>query len=160
VQAPTTNRIKLPTGVKVDEEDIPKLLGYSASWFTRKRGDVTCIKVTNKKAKHIKLHRVVMDAPASLEVDHINGDKLDNRKSNLRLCTHAENGRNLKVKTTNKTGVAGVSWDKARNKWAARIKLNYKGIYLGRFDRFDDAVKARKSAENKYFGGFARNANV
>jgi len=71
------------------------------------------------------------------------------------LCTNQENNFNKGLYSHNTSGVTGVSWDKSRNKWEAHIKLNQKKKHLGRYNNFEDAVKARKEAENKYFGEFA-----
>lgn len=149
-----TNNAKLPDKVLVDIEDLPKLSKYN-SWFISKRGDVYSQKWYKGKAKTYKIHRVIMDAPDNFDVDHINGNPLDNRKENLRVCTHAENGRNLKKKKNNTSGHVGIIWDKERNKWRASIKVFYKSIYLGRYNKIKDAVAARKLAESKYFGEFA-----
>jgi hypothetical protein len=82
--------------------------------------------------------------------DHINGVRTDNRWCNLRDVPQSENNRNVKLKKVNKSGVNGVYWDKARNKWSAQIKCNSKTIALGRFDSFEDAISQRKKAEEKY----------
>lgn len=103
-----------------------------------------------------KLHRVLTNCPDNLEVDHINGDKLDNRRENLRICTRSENARNKGLTKNNKSGVAGVSWDEARNKWMASIKLNKKSYNLGRFDKIEDAIRIRKDSEQKMFGVYRR----
>jgi len=84
------------------------------------------------------------------QIDHINHDRTDNRIKNLRVVSHKENGRNQKLGSNNTSGVNGVHWDKARKKWKAIIKVNYKNIQLGRFDNFFDAVCARKSADIRY----------
>lgn len=149
-----SNPLKLPDNVLIDDEDLIKLDGFN-TWFIAKRGDVYSQKWTNGKAKTFKLHRIIMDAPANMDVDHINHNQLDNRKANLRICTHAENGRNLKTKKNNTSGTPGVIWDKSRQKWAARIKVNYKELYLGRFNLKSEAVNERKKAETKYFKEFA-----
>jgi hypothetical protein len=93
------------------------------------------------------------------QIDHINGDKTDNRIDNLREATNAQNGKNLPKSRRNKSGVVGVSFDIANRKWRASIKVNHKQINLGRFTRFEDAVVARKEAEQKYFGEWARDEN-
>lgn len=103
----------------------------------------------------IKLHRLIMDCPDGFVVDHISGNKLDNRKLNLRVCKQNENCMNHSLNSNNTSGVAGVNWHKASSKWMARIKSNYKTIYLGLYDNFEDAVEARKIAEEKYFGKFS-----
>lgn len=98
----------------------------------------------------IRQHRFIMNCPSNKEVDHINGKKNDNRKKNLRICTRQENKRNVGLRANNTSGETGVYKDKARDKWFATIKLE-KSINLGRFDTFEEAVKARKEAEIKYF---------
>lgn len=109
--------------------------------------------------KDVSLHRMVMGFPDGLEVDHIHGEltRHDNRKKNLRICTHAENKRNVNMQSNNTSGITGVSFDKENNKWFAHITINQKLINLGRFDKFEDAITARKEAEDKYFGEFSYN---
>lgn len=93
------------------------------------------------------------------QIDHINGDPSDNRWSNLREATPAENSRNLRTKSSNTSGVTGVGWDARRGKWRAEIKVNLKQIHLDRFVKFEDAVAARRAAEVKYFGEFSATAS-
>lgn len=81
---------------------------------------------------------------------------MDNRKVNLRLCSPKENSRNLSLAKNNKTGVTGVRKTKY-GKWNARITVDRKEIYLGNYDTLEEAAKARKEAEKKYFGEFAPN---
>ena len=99
----------------------------------------------------ISLHRFITDCPSNRVVDHINHNKLDNRKSNLRICTSAENNHNLKKSKRNSSGTAGVYWHSKARKWAASIGVNYKTIYLGTFKNKQDAINARRNAEEKYF---------
>ena len=97
--------------------------------------------------------------PARL-VDHKNGNPGDDRWVNLREAGHVENGRNHKVHSNNKTGVNGVYWDKALQKWVARFRdANGKRVFLGAFVTVDEAVAARKGAEAAYFGEFRREAS-
>jgi len=93
--------------------------------------------------------------PAEHEIDHINGDTLDNRIVNLRRATHAQNSHNQGLRQNNKSGVKGVTWDAARGRWFASITINGKSKALGRFDEFEDAVAARRAAEEEYHGVFA-----
>lgn len=102
------------------------------------------------------LHRYIMNASNDVVVDHINGNKLDNRKSNLRVCTMAENRFNNKTYITNNSGYPGVSWHKKSNKWRARIQVHGRQIYLGVFESLDDAIHARRQAEIEYFGEYNR----
>ncbi|MEG1462635.1 MAG: HNH endonuclease [Anaerorhabdus sp.] len=108
--------------------------------------------------KTILLHRLLTNAPKGMEVDHINGDCLDNRRENLRICTHQENLSNRKKRLDNKSGYPGVFWYThcKTPAWVAYIKVNYKRIHLGQFRVLEDAIKARRDAELKYFGEFSR----
>jgi len=90
--------------------------------------------------------------PANKQIDHINGDKTDNRLENLRLVSRSENCRNTPIRRNNKTGVMGVV--KKGNRWIANIH-NGKQIYLGSFETLEEAAQARKNAEAKY--GFHTN---
>jgi hypothetical protein len=89
------------------------------------------------------------------EIDHINHDKADNRIANLRCVTHAENLKNASSQKNNLSGFNGVHYDKSRSKWLAHIQVDRKFKNLGRFDDFDEAVKARQAAEVLY--GFHEN---
>lgn len=88
------------------------------------------------------------------QVDHINHDVTDNRKQNLRICTNQQNNMNKGLIKSNKSGVTGVGWNKQKNKWCAQIKISKRHIHLGLFDNIEDAIKARKEAEIKYFGEY------
>ena len=92
------------------------------------------------------------------ELDHINGAKDDNRIENLRLITHSENSVNTRRKRNNTSGHAGVFWNKQINKWVASIRVHPKRINLGNFDTKEEAVAARKTAEEKYYPGIKRAA--
>lgn len=106
--------------------------------------------------KKFYLHRLIMNPRPDEYIDHINGDGLDNRKCNLRICTNSQNNANKGKQKNNKSGYKGVSWDKTRNKWKADIMVNKKTIYLGRFNVINDAARAYNNAAVKYFGEFAR----
>lgn len=108
----------------------------------------------NLKKKY--LHRILLNCPEKRTVDHINGNPLDNRKSNLRICLQSQNSRNSKLPKNNSSGFKGVSWIKANKKWEAYIHFNYKKISLGCFyDRRSAALEYNKAAI-KYFGEFAK----
>jgi len=126
-------------------------LANKYSWFLA-HGYATSNMYGNK---HTKLHRLILNLQdRKQEVDHINHNRLDNRKSNLRVCDRFGNGRNLSLKSNNTSGYPGVSFWKSRNKWRARIKVNYVGIHIGLYDTLQEAVEARHNAEIKYFGDF------
>ena len=91
-------------------------------------------------------------------IDHINGDGTDNRISNLRRATVCQNLQNVKTPITNKSGVKGVYFWSAGEKWRAQIRAFGKTHYLGQFDDFESAVNARKTAELRFHGDFRRAA--
>ena len=121
--------------------DLDKVLQYT--WYVNKsRRNEVC-----NAANSIKLHRYIMDIydkNSSLLVDHINHDRRDNRRENLRLVTPHQNNMNKGATNRNTSGVVGVSYDKRDNRWDAYIHWNYKRISLGSFKNFEDAVTARK----------------
>jgi hypothetical protein len=106
-----------------------------------------------------RLHRILL-APEEpgIEVDHINGNTLDNRRSNLRLATRPENQRNRGEIRSNTSGHRGVYWDKRLQRWRVRLKVNGKNIHVGLFDDFAEACAARVAAEKLYHGAFAYSA--
>jgi HNH endonuclease/AP2 domain len=104
---------------------------------------------------HIPLHREILNAPTGSIVDHINGDTLDNRKENLRLCTSTENTRNQRLVKRNTSGYKGVSWHKHQKKWIVRIRVNRKLIHLGYYKELIAAAKAYDVAARFYFKEFA-----
>lgn len=105
--------------------------------------------------KRLLEHRVVFAMThgrvPSKHIDHINGNKTDNRPENLRECTHSENLQNVGMRSDNTTGVRGVSWDRRRKKYAAELILQGRKKYLGRFDTLAEAAAAREAAEIKHF---------
>lgn len=109
---------------------------------------------TKKHPKQILLHRLVTDCPKGFDVDHIDKNTYNNRKSNLRICTRSENLCNRKMQINNSSGVVGVTWSKKDNKWMAYIMLHKKFINLGYFTDINKAAKVRKQVEQKYFGEF------
>ena len=84
--------------------------------------------------------------------DHINRNRLDNRKENLREVTPFESVLNRGINKNNTSGYRGVTYSKRYKKWVAQISHNRKNHILGRFDRKEDAIAARKAGEIKYFG--------
>lgn len=104
--------------------------------------------------KRCKSHRVAWamhhgDWPAD-QIDHINGVRSDNRIENLRAASQVENSRNTRIPATNMSGVMGVHWDKVNWTWTASIGVKSRPVYLGTFKHFEDAVKARRDAEQQH----------
>ena len=135
--------------VKIDEEDLQKV--RTGKW-SHCSSNGYCIRYIEGKATI--LHSVILGKKKGYISDHINGDKLDNRKSNLRFATYQENNCNrAKMK-----GVYLSSYykNKKQKKWVAHIIYKGKFKYLGLFDNESDALKVREEAEVKYFGKFRR----
>ena len=105
--------------------------------------------------KTIHMHQILMWCPNKYEVDHINGDKLDNRLCNLRIATHQQNIFNKPPTKQNKSGYKGVSWDKRRGKWVTSVFISGKEVYKKRFLSKKEAAKAYDKKAKELFGEFA-----
>lgn len=136
----------------VDDDDYEVLNQYK--WYCS-HGYAVRDKIINKSRTSYRMHRVIMNCPENMQVDHINGNPLDNRKINLRICTKNQNNKNLKKPLTNKTGYKGVSYCKSRKKYCSYISINNKTKPLGRFDTAVEAAKAYNKAASEYYGEFA-----
>lgn len=136
--------------VLVDDCDLALVSQHR--WHAGK--DLT-VKAHMGDGSHILIHRLILNAPKGLEVDHINGNRLDNRRSNLRLATSSQNKCNRGARKDNTSGYKGVSWHSQRNKWNARIKAGAKYLHLGLFENIKDAARAYNEASRKFHGEFA-----
>lgn len=134
----------------IDIEDINKVKNIGWHITPEKRNTKYCL-----SNKGILLHRLLINAPEDKVVDHINHNGLDNRKSNLRICTNQENICNCEIPKNNKSGCKGVYWAKYKQKWTVQITINNKTKYIGRYKNLEDAIKARQEASKKYYGEFA-----
>ena len=137
----------------VDADDFDRV--KDVCWFKDQHGYL----VGYRDGEYIQLHRLVTNCPENMIVDHIGGSTTihDNRKSNLRIVTHSQNSMNRALAINNTSGITGVSWDNQMGKWRVQIGINRERKHLGLYDNFDDAVKARKEAEEKYFGKYSYN---
>lgn len=133
----------------VDDEDYDWLnqfkWHYSTGYAMRRSGKEVLL-----------MHREIMNTPKGMESDHEDGKGLNNRKYNLRVCTHAQNMSNQKARVDGVSKYKGVYWKKDRNKWGVKIVANYKQMHVG---YFTDEIKAAKAYDAKaleFFGEFAR----
>lgn len=141
------NRKQEPSGkFLIDKEDLDKVIAkkwrfWKGQYFTGNQNP-------------INIHRFLMNPKDGQVVDHINGKVFDNRKSNLRVVSQQKNLLNKAILSNNKSGVAGVEWDKARKKWVSEIRMNGIKCYLGRYNNIEDAVFVRYKAELILFKEF------
>lgn len=138
----------------VDDADYEYLSQFR--WHFNKRGYAQRNTWDGKRASQLSMHREIMHAPSGVQVDHINLDKLDNRRTNLRFATGTQQRANTPLRRNNTSGFKGVSWDKDRRKWQATIRCNDKRYHLGRFDAIEEAAAAYDAAAIHFFGEFAR----
>lgn len=134
-----------------DCEDMPKQWYFL--WAGKETFTTVCPKgylVGRLDVRHFKAHRVAWalhngEWPCA-QIDHINGDRKDNRMCNLRVVSNIENCRNMAMKTSNKSGVTGVYWQKRAKKWRAAIMISRKERHLGFFETIEAAAQARDAA--------------
>lgn len=142
----------------IDLDDI-ELVKYH-KWRFSTSGHV----VTGSGAGNIRdLSHIIMQIPKeedSTVVDHINGNPIDNRKSNLRICTQSQNSLNKSHVSNNTTGIIGVSYDKCRNAYAPEIRIGKKRVHLGRYKTMEEAAYVRFVAEQYLFKEFANEENI
>ena len=148
----------------VDDEDYESLIkhkwslsiGTNRTYYAHRRKKSK--EIINGESHMISMHCSILKAPYGFQIDHINGNGLDNRKCNLRIASRSENQRNSQKRIDNTSGYKGVYLDKgARHKrWKAQICVNSKRINLGRYHFPEQAAQAYDDAARKYFGDFAR----
>jgi hypothetical protein len=135
----------------VDAEDYKRLARhnwcYGGAYAQRK-----------ERGKMVLMHRAILEAQPGQDVDHVNGDRLDNRRCNLRLCTRSQNNRNMRTPRHNTSGYKGVSKDTSRpnNPWYATIRENGRNKFLGRYQTPEEAARAYDAAARRIAGRFAR----
>jgi len=150
--------IKLRTGeiCLIDKEDyavINQHKWYIEGWGYARRNKKFVNGVPDSES--LRMHRFLLKPPVGVSIDHINGNKLDNRKSNLRLCTVAQNNFGRGIKKDNTSGCKGVHFNKPTGKWMARISANGKRKYLGLFETKELAYSSYKKASKELHGDFA-----
>jgi len=133
----------------VDDEDFKRLSVYN--WSLSSNGYA----FRDKNKKRLLLHREIMKNPVNRAIDHINRNKLDNQKINLRICSQSENSANCGIQKNNTSGFKGVYWHNSLKYWVAEIKKNRKRINLGYFKDKKSAALAYNTKAKELFGEFA-----
>lgn len=137
-----------------DLSDLDLLVPYR--WDVTAKGYARGWRCAGGKTINVRMHRLICPTPPGLEVDHINGDKLDNRRCNLRAVTSAQNSWNAGLSARNTSGRKGVSYCGRRNRWHAYITVHGQRIHLGFYKCIDEAIAAREAQELAAFGEYAR----
>jgi hypothetical protein len=130
----------------VDDDDYETLNQWK--WHASSHGH-KWYALRGARSNRVRMHRFIVNAENGMDVDHINGNTLDNRKSNLRICTHAENTRNRRGRSTNRSGYKGVYWCEEKQNWTVEVILNGKRAFRKQFKNLLDAVKAHDDAVKK-----------
>lgn len=139
----------------VDDEDFDAVNKYR--WNLSMNGYVRRTAGQKGSQYTLFLHRYLFDDIKDKDIDHINHNKLDNQRKNLRACTRSENMGNAVMRSDNSSGYKGVSWHKKSEKWRAYIQFNKKHISLGFYTSKKDAAKAYQIAADKYFKDYKFN---
>lgn len=136
----------------IDDEDYESMSKYAWQLDHGYARAMPYLGKINGKYKYDSLwtHRLIMGTPCHMQTDHINGNRLDNRKVNLRNVTSQQNNQNRHI-TKARSGVIGVTFKPSSNKWQARVGVGYKRISLGHFNTLEEAVKARENGIKQYF---------
>lgn len=139
---------------KVDDADYEVLSKHK--WYLTGHRYAGASYQKNRVRHYIYMHRAIMGANENDIIDHINGDCLDNRRDNLRVCSNSQNGLNAKRPKNNTSGAKCVFFHKKKGKWYVRTRIDGKDSFRGYFSTFDDAVRVRDEIFAENHGEFAR----
>lgn len=132
--------------ILIDYDDFERC--KKVSWCVDNKGYANG---SNNQIGTVRLHRYILSVPKDKQVDHINRNKLDNRKSNLRIVTNQQNQFNRGLNKNNTSGIKGVHFNKSCKKWCCQITHNGKIVHSELFDNLELAIAKRKSLEDKYY---------
>jgi hypothetical protein len=168
INQPETNTCLIPlsSGAHTSVDDCDRDVAiHKWSLKTTSDGKLYAHRRLSGERKSQSLHRVILSriigrdlSPTEL-CDHIDGNGLNNRRSNLRVATPHQNNANQPLRKDSGSGLKGVSWKKANRKWQAKIRVNRQDIHLGLFSDTEEAHRAYCEAARKYFGEFANDGN-
>lgn len=169
MQDQSTNSVRIPLFARdnrtvrgwtiIDAEDYPRVARHLWRYNPKPQsatGHAERRYMAHGRLQIVALHRFLLDAPDDQEVDHINGDGLDNRKQNLRLVSHARNMMNRRLPKNNKSGYKGVRWCPGKKKWRAEISYGGKQYHLGYFCDPLDAATVYNEASLRFHGEYGR----
>lgn len=131
----------------IDDEDFDLVCRWR--WKLHPQGYACRSTQVDGRYVTILLHRLIADTPPHLQADHINRDRLDNRRNNLRNVTGSVNTMNQGLSPRNTSGYRGVTWDKERGKWQAKTKHLGRWVFLGRYDSAEEAAAARVAYDSR-----------
>lgn len=137
----------------IDTKDLPRAQEFPKSWFARFEKSTGTFYVNGsppKKNTTIQFHRWLLGTQKEFQVDHRDGNTMDNRCSNLRECSHAQNMQNKRAYQKNSSGIRGVCWHGRDQKWMAQLQVNKKKIHLGCFDDINEAAKVVEKAREQH----------
>jgi HNH endonuclease/AP2 domain len=147
----------------MDVEDVPLVAGFNwcASISRRRDGSIRAVyamrnNYSNGKRVGVLMHRVIIAAPVDLQVDHIDGNGLNNRRANMRLATRAENNQNCRSRVGSSSKYLGVCWHKRAKRWKAQIMIDGVNKYLGLFTCEIAAARAYDAEATIHHGEYAR----
>lgn len=148
-----TNKTKVL--FEIDDEDYDKVSAYK--WHTKKSRPNSGIYIRRRAGQRsISLTSCILGVDPSIIIDHIDGNTLNNKKSNLRITTNTNNVRNQRKHLNSTSGYKGVTWDKSHNKWMAQIRVSHKNYFIGYYDDPLSAHNAYFERAKKDFGEYAR----
>lgn len=147
--------------VAIVDDDIYEQLANHKWHALNIRGRFYAARTTWPERKMVLMHRQALSISGrSIQIDHIDGNSLNNCRSNLRLCNNAENNRNKALTVSNTSGFKGVSWNSDAKKWNSRIKYNYKTFHIGLYSDLKECALSYDIAALLIHGEFAKTNGV